>query len=233
MGFHFTEGEVFLIDKPIKWTSFDVVNFLRTFIRKMYNIKKLKMGHAGTLDPLATGLLIVCTGKKTKQIDKYQGLDKVYEGTMTLGASTLSYDKETQVNNTYDISDLKEENFAEASKRFVGEIEQIPPAYSAIKINGKRAYQLARKQENPKLKARKVCINEFRLLNYDPPNLNFYVKCSKGTYIRSLANDFGKALNNGAYLSALRRTHIGDFNVNDAFTLDKIKERILKETGNY
>ncbi len=229
MPFDFVEGEVLLIDKPEGWTSFDVVNFLRSFIRKLYGIKKLKVGHAGTLDPLATGLLIICTGKKTKQIDKYQGLDKVYVGTMTLGATTPSYDNETEIDKTYDTSKIDKKLLLKKIKMFEGEVEQIPPAYSAIKIKGERAYHLARKQENPKLKTRKVFIDKFELLSYEIPAIDFYVKCSKGTYIRSLVYDFGKSLNSGAYLSKLRRTQIGDFNVNDAYSIENIKEVLLKE----
>ena len=226
----FQNGKVLLIDKPLEWTSFDVVNFLRSFIRKIYNIKKLKVGHAGTLDPLATGLLIICTGKKTKEIDNYQGMNKVYVGSMHFGATTPSFDGETEIDNEFDISDITPELLQEATKQFVGEIEQIPPAYSAIKVEGKRAYNLARKNKEVKLKSRKVTINEFTLLNIDLPRIDFAVSCTKGTYIRSLVNDFGKALNNGAYLSQLRRTQIGDYNVNDSFTLDEFRKGILEQT---
>lgn len=226
----FQNGKVLLIDKPLEWTSFDVVNFLRSFIRKIYNIKKLKVGHAGTLDPLATGLLIICTGKKTKEIDNYQGMNKVYVGSMHIGATTPSFDGETEIDNEFDISDITPELLQEATKQFVGEIEQFPPAYSAIKVEGKRAYNLARKNKEVKLKSRKVTINKFTLLNIDLPRINFAVSCTKGTYIRSLVNDFGKALNNGAYLTQLRRTQIGDYNVNDSLTLDKFRKGILEQT---
>ena len=226
----FQNGKVLLIDKPLEWTSFDVVNFLRSFIRKIYNIKKLKVGHAGTLDPLATGLLIICTGKKTKEIDNYQGMNKVYVGSMHIGATTPSFDGETEIDNEFDISDITPELLQEATKQFVGEIEQFPPAYSAIKVEGKRAYSLARKNKEVKLKSRKVTINEFTLLNIDLPRIDFAVSCTKGTYIRSLVNDFGKALNNGAYLTQLRRTQIGDYNVNDSFTLDEFRKGILEQT---
>ena len=228
----FQNGKVLLIDKPLEWTSFDVVNFLRSFIRKIYNIKKLKVGHAGTLDPLATGLLIICTGKKTKEIDNYQGMDKVYVGSMHFGATTPSFDRETEIDNEFGISDITPEFLQEATKQFVGEIEQFPPAYSAIKVEGKRAYNLARKNKEVKLKSRKVTINEFTLLNIDLPRIDFAVSCTKGTYIRSLVNDFGKALNNGAYLKQLRRTQIGDYNVYDSLTLDEFRKGILEQTLN-
>jgi tRNA pseudouridine55 synthase len=229
MAFNFVEGEVLLIDKPEGWTSFDVVNFLRSFLRKIYNLKKLKVGHAGTLDPLATGLLIVCTGKKTKEIEKFQGMPKVYVGTMTIGATTPSYDLETEIDKTYGTEGIDKKLLQNVKNKFTGEIEQLPPAYSAVKIKGERAYQLARKQENPNLKKRKVFIESFELLSFDLPDIDFYVKCSKGTYIRSLVYDFGKALNSGAYLKKLRRTQIGEFNVNSAYTLDEFKAAVLKE----
>lgn len=227
-GEAFQEGKVLLIDKPLEWTSFDVVNFLRSFIRKIYGLKKLKVGHAGTLDPLATGLLIICTGRKTKEIDTYQGMDKVYIGQMCLGATTPSYDKETDVDETFDISNIKTEDLEEARLQFLGEIDQIPPIYSAIKIDGKRAFDYARKNDDVKMKSRKVMIHDFQLLNPAMPYLDFAVTCSKGTYIRSLVHDFGKVINNGAYLSELRRTQIGEYNVKDAMTIEDFKEAILK-----
>jgi tRNA pseudouridine55 synthase len=231
MAFHFQEGEVLLIDKPHGWTSFDVVNSLRYFIRKVYNLKKIKVGHAGTLDPMATGLLIICTGKMTKQIDRFQGMDKVYVGQMHLGATTPSYDKETEPDRHFEISDLSFEKLQEATLQFTGEIEQVPPVYSAIKIKGKRAYNFARQNEEVVLKPRKVTIHRFEIVNYYPPLAEFYVKCSKGTYIRSLVRDFGESLQNGAYLTALKRTQIGDFALSDAYTLDQIKQAVLNETG--
>lgn len=225
----FLNGQVLLIDKPLNWTSFDVVNFLRSFIRKIYSIKKLKVGHAGTLDPLATGLLIICTGKKTKEIESYQGMDKVYVGSMVIGATTPSFDKETEPDQFFDVGGLINEHLFEARKQFIGEIEQVPPIYSAIKVDGKRAFDYARKNTDVTLKSRKVTINDFSILNIDLPNINFSVSCSKGTYIRSLVNDFGKSLENGAYLSALRRTQIGDFNVNNAYTIESFKNMILDQ----
>ncbi len=231
MAFDFINGEVILIDKPLEWTSFDVVNHLRSFLRKTYDLKKLKVGHAGTLDPLATGLLILCTGKMTKRIDEYQGMDKVYVGQMKLGATTPSFDKETEEDKHFDIDNLTEKELKETVQRFIGEIEQIPPRYSAIKIGGKRAYEHARNNETVIIKTRKVFIHDFNLVNIDLPHVDFYVKSSKGTYIRSLIRDFGESLNNGAYLTGLRRTMIGNFSVNDAFTLDAFKEAVTKEVA--
>ncbi len=231
MAYNFQEGEVLLIDKPLNWTSFDVVNFIRSFLKRTYNIKKLKVGHAGTLDPLATGLLIICTGKMTKKINDFQGMDKVYVGQMKLGATTPSFDLETEEDSHFDISDITEKDLLSTATKLTGEIEQIPPMYSAVKIDGKRAYELARKKQEGVIKSRKVTIYNFDLLNTDLPFINFYVKSSKGTYIRSLVRDFGELLHNGAYLTDLRRTQIGDFNVNDALTIDSFKEAVLKETN--
>ncbi len=231
MAFNFTEGELLLFDKPLEWTSFDVVNYVRSFLRKMYDLKKLKVGHAGTLDPLATGLLIICTGKMTKRIDEYQGMDKVYVGRLKLGATTPSFDKETEEDNQFDISALTDEALNKAAEKFLGEIDQVPPLYSAIKIDGKRAYEHARKKEKKEIKSRAITIHDFKLLNIELPLVDFYVKSSKGTYIRSLARDFGKALDNGAYLTALRRTQIGDYSVSKAWTLESFKEAVKKEVG--
>ncbi len=225
----FLNGQLFLIDKPLEWTSFDVVNFLRSFIRKIYGIKKLKVGHAGTLDPLATGLLIICTGKKTKEIDTYQGMEKIYVGSMFLGATTPSYDKETEPDHTFDISQMNDEDLEKARRQFIGEIDQTPPIYSAIKIDGKRAFDYARKNNEVKMKSRKVTIQDFQFLDIQLPTIDFSVTCSKGTYIRSLVYDFGKVLNNGAHLSNLRRTQIGDFNVKDAFTVEGFRKMILDQ----
>lgn len=224
----FLNGQVLLIDKPLNWTSFDVVNFLRSFIRKVYGLKKLKVGHAGTLDPLATGLLIICTGKKTKEIDTYQGMDKVYVGSMMFGSTTPSFDKETEPDQFFDFSEITEKDLVEGTKQFLGNIEQIPPVYSAIKIDGKRAFDYARKNQDVTLKSRSVIIKDFSLLNIDLPHIDFAVTCSKGTYIRSLVNDYGKALDNGAHLSALRRTQIGDFKVSKAYSIEAFKKLILE-----
>lgn len=230
--FNFVDGEMLLIDKPLNWTSFDVVKSLRVFIKKTYNLKKVKVGHAGTLDPQASGLLILCTGKLTKQIDEFQGMDKVYVGQMTLGATTPSYDKETEPDHFFPIDNLQWSDMEKASLDFKGEIDQVPPVYSAIKIAGKRAFKYARKNQEVQINARKVTIHQFDLLNYTPPFLDFSVKCSKGTYIRSLVHDFGKALDNGAYLSGLRRTKIGEYSVSEAVTIDILKEKILSQMQN-
>lgn len=228
--FDFVEGEMILIDKPLNWTSFDVVNFLRSFIRKLYNLKKLKVGHAGTLDPLATGLLIICTGKLTKTIDEYQGMDKTYIGSMKMGCTTPSYDGETETDAHFDINQLTHEDLIKATNLFKGKIDQVPPIYSAIKIAGKRAFKHARKNEDVVLKSRTVTIHQFDLSHIELPNVNFSVKCSKGTYIRSLVHDFGKSLNNGAYLTNLRRTEIGKYSVSNAYSLSEFKQKVLEQT---
>ena len=207
------EGHVFLIDKPLDWTSFDVVNKIRWNIRKAYNLKKIKVGHAGTLDPKATGLLLICTGKLTKQIDEYQAQEKTYTGTIKIGVTTPTYDMESEENETFPTEHITEEMIHEAIKQFVGEIEQFPPMHSAIKVDGKRLYELARVGKEIERKARTITIHYFKITKIDLPFIDFEVNCSKGTYIRSLAFDFGKALNSGGYLTALRRTKIGDFDV--------------------
>ncbi len=229
MAFHFEEGELLLIDKPISWTSFDIVNSIRSTIKRTYNLKKIKVGHAGTLDPLATGLLIICTGKFTKKLDSFQGLDKVYSGSMYVGATTPSYDKETEVDNIFDINKISKNQLLETAIQFIGEIEQTPPVFSAVKIDGKRAFEYARKNSEVKMKSREVTINKFELLSFDLPEIDFIVECSKGTYIRSLVNDFGKALNNGAYMSSLRRTAIGSYSVSDALSIEEIKNAIVSQ----
>ena len=222
----FLSGQVLLIDKPLNWTSFQVVNKLRWEIRQAFNIKKIKVGHAGTLDPLATGLLVVCTGKMTKQIDTFQGQVKEYTGTIVLGSTTPSYDLETEIDNTFPVNHITEDLIHNTTKRFIGEIEQFPPIFSAIKKDGKRLYEFARAGESVEIKSRKITINTFKITRIALPEVDFRVVCSKGTYIRSLAHDFGKALKSGAYLSALRRTKIGDFNVNDALTIERFIENL-------
>lgn len=212
----YKEGQVLLIDKPLKWTSFQVVNKIRWHIRQKYGIKKIKVGHAGTLDPLASGLLILCTGKFTKKIDEYQGQIKEYTGEITLGATTPSYDLETEVNETFSIEHISEELIYETTKQFVGEINQKPPIFSAIKKDGKRLYELARAGETTEIKSRRINIETFEITNVNLPKVQFRVVCSKGTYIRSLAYDFGNALNSGGHLSKLRRTKIGNFSVDKA-----------------
>lgn len=216
--FAFAEGEVLLVDKPKTWTSFDVVGKLRNTMKPL----KLKVGHAGTLDPLATGLLIICTGKLTKQIDSYQAEDKEYTGTITLGATTPSYDLETEIDQTFDISSITEEQIRAAALTFEGEIDQFPPAHSALKINGERVYEKARRGEEVELKSRRVTISSFEIEKIELPLIYFKIKCSKGTYIRSIAHDLGKALNNGSYLSSLRRTMSGNFHVDNAWNLEEL-----------
>lgn len=213
-------GAIFLINKPLEWTSFDVVNKLRYAIKRKTG--KIKVGHAGTLDPKATGLLILCTGKATKNIQQYQDLSKEYVGTFFLGASTPSFDTETEIDQQFETKHLNNELLSSASKAFVGEIEQVPPIFSAIKKEGIAAYHYARKGTEIKLEPRTIRIDEFEILNINLPVLSFRVKCSKGTYIRSLASDFGKKVNSGAYLSSLCRTRIGNFSVDDAFEIDQL-----------
>src|SRR5690606_4516154 len=216
--FAFAEGEVLLVDKPKTWTSSDVVGKLRNTMKPL----KLKVGHAGTLDPLATGLLIICTGKLTKQIDSYQAEDKEYTGTITLGATTPSYDLETEIDQTFDISSITEEQIRAAAQTFEGEIDQFPPAHSALKINGERVYEKARRGEEVELKSRRVTISSFEIEKIELPLIYFKIKCSKGTYIRSIAHDLGKALNSGSYLSSLRRTMSGNFHVDNAWNLEEL-----------
>lgn len=222
----YKEGQVILIDKPLQWTSFQVVNKVRWLIRKSFDIKKIKVGHAGTLDPLATGLLIICTGKLTKKIDTFQAQEKEYTGTFTLGATTPSYDLETEIDQTFDISEITSEKIHESTKQFIGEIQQKPPVFSALKKDGKRLYEFARSGEEVEIPFRRVTISEFEITNIELPKIDFRVVCSKGTYIRSLANDFGKALNNGAHLSALRRTKIGDFCVQNAVGIEDFENSL-------
>ena len=217
----FKSGQVLLIDKPLTWTSFQVVNKLRWEIKQKFKIKNIKVGHAGTLDPLATGLLILCTGKFTKKIETYQAQVKEYTGEITLGATTPSYDLETEINKTFPTEHISEEMIKKTTEKFTGEIDQKPPIFSAIKKEGKRLYELARAGETTEIKTRKVTISEFEITKIDLPKVEFRVVCSKGTYIRSLAYDFGLALNSGAHLSGLRRTKIGEFNVDNGMKIDE------------
>lgn len=210
-------GRVLLIDKPFQWTSFDVVNKLR------YVLKIKKIGHAGTLDPLATGLLIICTGKMTKRIEEFMGLEKEYTGTFVLGKSTPSHDLETEVSEVRDISQLTPEELHQAAEALTGNILQLPPLHSAIRIGGKRAYQFARKGKDVELARREVEIKTFDITDIRLPEADFRIVCSKGTYIRSIARDFGAALGVGAYLTGLRRTRIGDFRIEDALRIDQVK----------
>ena len=215
----FKEGQILLFDKPLGWTSFQLVNKVRWLIRKSCHIKKIKVGHAGTLDPLASGLLLICTGKFTKRIEELQGQEKEYTGTFTLGATTPSYDMETEVNETFETSHISEEDIIGATFEFIGEIDQVPPVFSALKKDGKRLYEYARNGEEIEIPSRKVEITEFEITEVRFPEVDFRVVCSKGTYIRSLANDFGTTLGTGAYLSSLRRTKIGGFLVEDALDI--------------
>lgn len=225
--FHFEEGETILIDKPLDWTSFDVVNFIRSLIKRFHQIHKLKVGHAGTLDPLATGLLIICTGKMTKQIQHFQDQLKVYTGTFRLGETTPSYDKETEVDGQFPTAHITAEMLENARKQFLGVQQQFPPIYSAVKVGGKRAFKYAREQKEVKLASREIEIYDFQIDVKDFPEIAFSVHCSKGTYIRSLAFDFGKALQSGAYLSSLRRTQIGDFSVDNAVSPEDFKAILI------
>ncbi len=220
------EGELLLIDKPLNWTSFQVVNKIRWELKNKFGIKKLKVGHAGTLDPLARGLLLVCTGKMTKKISEIQALVKEYTGTFTLGATTPSYDLETPIDGTFPIDHLDDNALKEVINQFTGVVDQYPPVFSAIKKDGKRLYKYARKGEEIKINSRQVEILAFELTKIKLPTIDFYVKCSKGTYIRSLANDYGKALGSGAHLSSLRRTAIGLHRIEDAYTIEQITAQL-------
>ncbi len=216
----YKNGQVLLIDKPLEWTSFQAVNKLRWHIRQRFNIKKIKVGHAGTLDPLATGLLIICTGKQTKSINEYQGQVKEYTGTFTIGATTPSYDLESEVNETFATDHITDALIHKTTEQFIGTIQQRPPIFSALKKDGVRLYEIARKGETVDIPTREITINEFEITNIDGNNIDFRVVCSKGTYIRSLAFDFGKALNSGGHLSSLRRTKIGNYSVDNATSID-------------
>jgi tRNA pseudouridine55 synthase len=216
----FEEGQVLLINKPLEWTSFDVVKKIRNLI----HIKKV--GHAGTLDPLATGLLIICTGKFTKKINEYMSQEKEYTGSFTLGATTPTYDMESEPENFKPVDQLSKKNILEATKKFIGSIMQVPPIHSAIKVEGKRVYELTRKGMEVKLEPRPIMIREFEILKTELSVVYFRVVCSTGTYIRSLANDFGEALGCGAYLSSLCRTRIGTFTLNNTMTIEEFEARV-------
>ena len=226
----FQNGQVLLVDKPLEWTSFQVVNKIHWLIRKQYDIKKIKVGHAGTLDPLATGLLLVCTGKKTKEIQKLMGAAKTYTGTICLGATTPSYDLETEVINQSDPSNVSEKELKNAAKQFLGRIQQKPPIFSAIKQKGKRLYEHARAGEQVTIKSREVTIYEFEITKIRLPDVMFRIRCGKGTYIRSIANDFGEVLGVGGYLKSLSRTAIGNYHLDDSMSIDTF-ERNLKASS--
>lgn len=227
----FIEGKMLLINKPIGWTSFQIVNKVRWLIKSQYDLKKIKVGHAGTLDPLAEGLLILCTGKWTKKIDEFQSQDKVYSGVFRLGATTPSFDLETEINSRQSIEHIDKNILLESTNKFIGDQFQIPPIYSAIKQNGKKLYEYARKGETIELKKRKINISEFKITKIELPKVHFKVKCGKGTYIRSLANDYGLELKSGAYLYKLKRERIGNFNLKDAISIEEFEKIINKKLG--
>ncbi len=222
----FQNGQILLVDKPLEWTSFQVVNKIHWLIRKQYDIKKIKVGHAGTLDPLATGLLLICTGKKTKEIQGLIGTDKTYTGTICLGATTPSYDLETAVIPQSDPFGLNEKELKDATKTFLGRIQQKPPIFSAIKQKGKRLYEHARSGEKVAIQSREVTVDEFEITKIDLPNVEFRIRCSKGTYIRSIANDFGHALGVGGYLKSLCRTAIGNYTLADSISIDTFESNL-------
>ncbi|SCY95207.1 tRNA pseudouridine(55) synthase TruB [Flavobacterium anhuiense] len=226
----YLEGQVLLIDKPLKWSSFQAVNKLKyLLINKVGLPKKFKIGHAGTLDPLATGLLLICTGKFTKKISELQGQAKEYTGTFYIGATTPSYDLETEIDQTFPTDHINEDLIHETVKQFLGEIDQKPPIFSAIKKDGVRLYEHARAGESIEIESRKTTIHEFEITRIALPEVDFRVVCSKGTYIRSLAYDFGKAMNSGSHLTVLRRTKIGDYDVKNAIDINLFEEELLKK----
>lgn len=216
----YLSGQIILIDKPLEWTSFQVVNKMRHHIRKKYGLKKIKVGHAGTLDPLATGLLVICTGKATKRIEELQAGEKGYEVTLQLGVTSPSFDLETKPELSGEYIHISEEQIKQVLSSFMGETSQLPPMFSAVKVDGKRLYDLARKGETLELQPRTIHISEIELISFEVPLVRFSVRCSKGTYIRSLVSDIGKALGCGAVMTALRRTGSGEHNVNNAMSLE-------------
>jgi tRNA pseudouridine55 synthase len=226
----FQDGQVLQIDKPLNWTSFQAVNKLKWALKSKLGLKKIKIGHAGTLDPLATGLLLVCTGKFTKRIAELQGQEKEYTGTITVGATTPSYDLETEINETFPTEHITEELIHETVKQFLGEIDQRPPIFSALKKDGVRLYEHARNGEEVEIPTRKTVIHEFEITRIALPEIDFRVVCSKGTYIRSLAFDFGKALHSGGHLTALRRTKIGNYDVKDGYGLEAFVDSLSEKT---
>ena len=223
MPFNFEEGEVILVNKPYRWTSFDVVNFVRNYVKNQPGLRKIKIGHAGTLDPLATGLLILCTGKMTKQIEQFKEFDKEYTGTFTLGATTPSFDMETDVNDTFPVDHVNEGSILAACLELTGNYDQLPPAFSAVKVKGVRAYEYARKDQEVRISPRPVSITEFEVTNIQLPVVSFRISCSKGTYIRAVARDLGEKLKCGAYLSSLCRTRIGGYHLKDAYGIEVLK----------
>lgn len=223
---NFIEGEILYVDKPLGWTSFDAVKRVRGALTRRLGLKKLKVGHAGTLDPLATGVMIICTGRATKLIDNLQAGVKEYEASIALGATTPSFDLETEIDARYPVEHITEELVRDVLSRFTGRIEQIPPAFSACKVDGKRAYELARKGREVDLKPKVLVINSIELLSFARDSISIRVVCSKGTYIRALARDIGAALGSGGHLTALRRTRVGDARIADCLTMDQAAELI-------
>ena len=217
-----TNGKIILVDKPIKWTSFDVVKYIRKSLQIRLKQKKIKVGHAGTLDPLATGLLIICIGNETKNIYKYQNLPKKYTGIIKLGETTPSYDRETEVDRNYEYNHIDKNAVLKIAKSFIGKQKQIPPIFSALKKDGKRLYSYAREKINIEIKPREIEIFNFEILNFSSPYVEFLINCSKGTYIRSIANDYGKKLKSGSYLYELKRISIGDLLVDEAIRFEQI-----------
>ncbi|MBN2262432.1 MAG: tRNA pseudouridine(55) synthase TruB [Prolixibacteraceae bacterium] len=222
----FVKGEILLFDKPLDWTSFDVVNRVRYLLCRKLKIKKLKVGHAGTLDPKATGLVVLCTGKATKQIESLQAEEKEYIATLKLGATTPSFDLESEEDQSFETKHITLELINEKLKQFIGEIDQVPPVFSAIKVNGKRAFDYARGGHDLELKARKIWIGAIEILDFNMPELCIKITCGKGTYVRSLARDIGESLGSGAYLTALRRTRVGDNKTENAFSIEEFEKNI-------
>lgn len=222
-GKAYQDGKVLLIDKPLEWTSFDVVKKIRNTISRKTGIRRIKVGHAGTLDPLATGLLIVCTGKFTKRLNEFQSQDKEYTGAFFLGATTPSFDNETEQDQKFSTKHITDDLLHQTAKLFIGEIDQVPPAFSAVNVDGVRAYQKARNNEKVDIPPRKISISIFEITKIELPLIHFKVNCSKGTYIRSLARDYGKELGSGAYLDSLCRTRIGNFDLSDAISIQEFE----------
>lgn len=219
------QGGFILLNKPYTWTSFQATKKIQYILKRHFGLKKIKIGHAGTLDPLATGLLVLCVGKYTKRIEEFQAQEKEYTGTIHLGATTPSYDLETEIDNTYPVEHINENLIYETAKSFIGEQSQIPPIFSALKINGVRAYTKAREGKEVEIKERTIYIYDFEITDIRFPEVDFRIRCSKGTYIRSIARDFGAKLNSGAYLSALCRTKIGDFKLSETFSIEQVEEQ--------
>jgi tRNA pseudouridine55 synthase len=231
MDFNFVQGEILLVNKPYKWTSFDVVNLVRNYIRKQLGIKKIKIGHAGTLDPLASGLLILCTGRMTKRIEEFKEFDKEYTGTFVLGATTASFDLEKEIDCHYPWEHITKEGILAAVIKLTGSYDQLPPVFSAKKIKGKRAYDYARHDQEVIMQPKRITISAFEIQELNLPQVHFRVACSKGTYIRSLARDLGQALNTGAHLSSLCRTRIGPYHLRDAYDIEDLKSALKEENG--